>query len=347
MCGWESHEVLGLTFAFMQGKNTDKRTTASFMTDIKAFGYARMSVINYRKDGQAFSATVTVRPIFDSICSVGVDANVPILTHFATTIADFTELEDGDTAPLPRTENLFSSDGYYRQAQTTESSGRGGGSACSGSGRRRSEHDDDSDTLMTYEGSEDGAEGAKGAETARSARGMPEFDSRVQSRKVTTASIMSAQDFIKYAAHLRLSDLCRLMVTCHNPIVLTDASGGILHVSESWVALTGYTLSEVEGYTCGFLQGPDTDRERVARCMADVRALRLGQMQVINYKKDGTAFNTAVIIHPLRGAYLSSGESPPQTRTPPHPHNPCLHLPVLIPVPPFPPLQRFLITSPC
>ena len=340
--------MLGLTFAFMQGRSTDMGATAAFMKDIKAFGYARMSIINYKKSGQAFSATITVRPIFDCICSVGVDANVPVLTHFATTMSDLMQLKEGCPLPAPRTENLFSNDAdYFRRERQTrpvngittsqrsrspgrdcgfecvESSVRPGGESSmaiasgSHSDSTRVERDGNHSSRMHYDASECG-EALDGQhvtlmsyEPSTTYEGTDPSgmltDARARSKKLTTASVMSAQDFIKYATHVRLSDLCRLMVACNNAIVLTDARGAILHASAPWVALTGYTVSEAEGFTCSFLQGPATDSVQAARCMGAVRAGHMGQMEVVNYKKDGSPFKTHVIIQPMRGAYLSSG----------------------------------------
>lgn len=71
---------------------TDKSVTKAFMKDIRSVGYAHMRVYNYRKSGEVFEVDVTVYPVFDSICAVGQDAEVAVLTHFAsvmTNVKDF------------------------------------------------------------------------------------------------------------------------------------------------------------------------------------------------------------------------------------------------------------------
>lgn len=58
------------------------------MKDIKEVGYGNMRVYNYRKNGDVFEVNVTVYPVFDTICSVGPDAEIAVLTHFASVMTD-------------------------------------------------------------------------------------------------------------------------------------------------------------------------------------------------------------------------------------------------------------------
>lgn len=71
---------------------TDKGVTKSFMKDIRSVGYAHMRVYNYRKSGEVFEVDVTVYPVFDSICAVGQDAEIAVLTHFASVMSNSKEV---------------------------------------------------------------------------------------------------------------------------------------------------------------------------------------------------------------------------------------------------------------
>lgn len=84
-CGWEAHDVMGLTTAFLQGPLTDLAMTSSFMTDIQEFGYGHMRIINYRRSGEMYVCTVKVFPVFDTVRAEGPDCDVPVrplLTRF-------------------------------------------------------------------------------------------------------------------------------------------------------------------------------------------------------------------------------------------------------------------------
>lgn len=62
------------------------------MKDIRSVGYAHMRVYNYRKSGEIFEVDVTVYPVFDSICAVGQDAEIAVLTHFASVMTNSKEV---------------------------------------------------------------------------------------------------------------------------------------------------------------------------------------------------------------------------------------------------------------
>lgn len=76
----------------------------------------------------------------------------------------------------------------------------------------------------------------------------------------------------------------------------------IVYVSQGFLDLTGYSLDQVLGRNCRFLQGPGTDQSAV-----DVirRGLREGvdtSVCLLNYKADGTPFWNQFFIAPLRDA---------------------------------------------
>ncbi len=78
-----------------------------------------------------------------------------------------------------------------------------------------------------------------------------------------------------------------------NPIVAANAA---------FCALTGYQEDEIVGRNCRFLAGPDTEPWLTERIRQALRDLRPSLTEILNYKKDGTAFRNAVLIAPLFGA---------------------------------------------
>ena len=109
LCGWDTHDICGLPCKFLQGELTDKKVSASFMDDVREIGYARMNILNYRKDGSQYSATVTVFPVYDSI-SPGSPA--PILTHFAAYLSSICNVDAADSADMKTDEEVNCGDGF-------------------------------------------------------------------------------------------------------------------------------------------------------------------------------------------------------------------------------------------
>ncbi|XP_020575979.1 phototropin-2-like isoform X2 [Phalaenopsis equestris] len=74
----------------------------------------------------------------------------------------------------------------------------------------------------------------------------------------------------------------------------------IMYASAGFSSMTGYSVKEVIGRNCRFLQGPDTDKKEVAKIG---EALRTGKSycgRLLNYKKDGTSFWNLLTITPIR-----------------------------------------------
>jgi PAS domain S-box-containing protein len=85
-------------------------------------------------------------------------------------------------------------------------------------------------------------------------------------------------------------------------IVLTDpglASNPITYANRGFARLTGYTESEAAGRNCRFLQGERTAREPVERLRHAVDAGESVTVELLNYRKDGSAFWNRVTVAPL------------------------------------------------
>ncbi|KAJ9183295.1 hypothetical protein P3X46_007170 [Hevea brasiliensis] len=64
--------------------------------------------------------------------------------------------------------------------------------------------------------------------------------------------------------------------------------------------MTGYTSEEVIGRNCRFLQGPETDRQEVAKIRDAVKNGRSYCGRLVNYKKDGTSFWNLLTVTPIK-----------------------------------------------
>ena len=87
------------------------------------------------------------------------------------------------------------------------------------------------------------------------------------------------------------------------PMLITGAhrdDNPILFVNEAFSRLTGYAREEVVGRNCRFLQGPDTDPRTVQEIREKVAAGEPVEVEILNYRKDGSAFWNALVISPVR-----------------------------------------------
>ena len=75
-----------------------------------------------------------------------------------------------------------------------------------------------------------------------------------------------------------------------NPIVACNAA---------FTQLTGYSDAEILGRNCRFLRGERTEATQTAMLREAVVDKRPVMVELINYKKDGSAFRNAVMIAPI------------------------------------------------
>lgn len=87
------------------------------------------------------------------------------------------------------------------------------------------------------------------------------------------------------------------------PMVITDPAqpdNPIIFCNEAFQALTGYERREIVGRNCRFLQGPGTDRQAVARIRHAIEQGTNIEVDLLNYRKDGSTFWNALYLSPVR-----------------------------------------------
>ena len=90
--------------------------------------------------------------------------------------------------------------------------------------------------------------------------------------------------------------------TTRMPMIVTDPrqdDNPIIFANPAFLQMTGYADDEVLGRNCRFLQGPDTDPDTVAEISEAIRRRRETSVEIINYKKNGSAFWNALFISPV------------------------------------------------
>ena len=87
------------------------------------------------------------------------------------------------------------------------------------------------------------------------------------------------------------------------PMIITDPAehdNPIVFVNEAFQKLSGYARDEIVGRNCRFMQGPETDQGTVAELR---RAISQGEdidVEILNYRKDGSTFWNALYLSPVR-----------------------------------------------
>ncbi|MFB2918894.1 PAS domain S-box protein [Aerosakkonema funiforme] len=95
----------------------------------------------------------------------------------------------------------------------------------------------------------------------------------------------------------------RAIAATSTSIVIADAllpDFPIIYCNAAFVQLTGYSLGEILGQSCLFLQGRDTDLSTLAQIQQALQAKRECRVVLKNYRKDGGAFWNELTISPVR-----------------------------------------------
>jgi PAS domain S-box-containing protein len=79
----------------------------------------------------------------------------------------------------------------------------------------------------------------------------------------------------------------------------------IIECNQAFIDLTGYQREEIVGRNCRFLRGEGTEPWLTEALRAGIKAGQPVMAEILNYKKDGTAFRNALMIAPI---FDSSGE---------------------------------------
>lgn len=75
----------------------------------------------------------------------------------------------------------------------------------------------------------------------------------------------------------------------------------LVYVNAAFTEMTGYGANDVLGRNCRFLQGPDTDPATVQRIRDALARQEAVCVDILNYRRDGSAFWNQLVLSPLYG----------------------------------------------
>lgn len=97
--------------------------------------------------------------------------------------------------------------------------------------------------------------------------------------------------------------LVKALQTAQQNFVISDPAipdNPIVYASQGFLTLTGYSLEEVLGRNCRFLQGPGTDPLAVQKIRKGLEKGEDTTIVLLNYRKDGSTFWNQLFIAALR-----------------------------------------------
>lgn len=98
-------------------------------------------------------------------------------------------------------------------------------------------------------------------------------------------------------------ELKEALATLQQTFVVSDATKPdcpIMYASSGFFTMTGYSSKEIIGRNCRFLQGPETDKNEVAKIRDSTANGKSYCGRLLNYKKDGTPFWNLLTITPIK-----------------------------------------------
>ncbi len=92
--------------------------------------------------------------------------------------------------------------------------------------------------------------------------------------------------------------------TTRMPMIVTDPNqhdNPIIFANPAFLHMTGYAPEELIGRNCRLLQGPETDPSVIAEVRRAIEQRRETSVEILNYKKNGSAFWNALFVSPVFG----------------------------------------------
>nr|AML76670.1 putative LOV domain-containing protein [Anemia tomentosa] len=315
MTGYSLEEVLGRNCRFLQGRGTDRRTVLQIRDAIREEKACQVAILNYTKQGKPFWNLFHMAPVYsreDGRVVHFVGVQTPIVRPSQP--SDVETLQQGVDCccPSPRSDGHVegtlavtvdpspSSDGHVQRtlAVTVDVSARTS-NADAGANISISA----SEEVMEDENCEvQEADNEKAKLSVKSI--FCELATVCKGAGITEVRCASAA--VAFGGEkLVCSSLMLSLTKVQQSFVLANPNlpdTPIVHASDLFLQLTGYTRAEVVGRNCRFLQGPKTDSSAVEQIRESLKAGKPCTVRLLNYRKDKTPFWNLLHIAPVRNS---------------------------------------------
>nr|AML79476.1 putative LOV domain-containing protein [Polypodium amorphum] len=283
MTGYTAEEVLGRNCRFLQGPATSRQTVLEIRDAIREERPCQVSVLNYTKQGKPFWNLFHMAPVYSKedgrvVHFVGVQTPIISSSHHDCPSAM-------ECFYAPASVDVASSTSLCVHIPDVDPRKHSG------------PVDVDEDSCEVKEADKDKAMSSVNSlmsELVSKCKGVGVTETRC----TTVAAGPGGEKVIRSSLMLSLTKVQQSFVLA-NPH-LPDSP--IVHASETFLRLTGYSREEVVGRNCRFLQGPDTDRRAVQLIGELLRAEKSCTVKLLNYRKDKTPFWNLLHIAPVRSS---------------------------------------------
>lgn len=278
MSGYMAEEVLGRNCRFLQGPGTSRRTITEIRDAIREERACQVSILNYTKQGKPFWNLFHMAPIFSKE-----DGRV---VHFVGVQTPINTNSDRD--------NLASAMECF-----CISDSQNGSSLTSSIDSPKHAHSKSFDEDCCEVGETDKDKAKISVCTLLNELTSKCKGAGVTETRCTTVSAGPGRERVICSSLMLSLTKVQQSFVLANPH-LPDTP--IVHASEMFLRLTGYSREEVVGRNCRFLQGPDTDRRAVQLMGECLRAEKSCTVKLLNYRKDKTPFWNLLHIAPVRSS---------------------------------------------
>ncbi|KAK3248666.1 hypothetical protein CYMTET_41871 [Cymbomonas tetramitiformis] len=317
MTGFERADVLGKSCDFLQGPKTDKEAV-KHMREALAQGQAHTAqLVSYRKDGTPLHTLINMSPI--------IDPKTNKVTHFIGVHTDVTEavqhkadleLHNDALQHIHEGVVVMTSKEHIRFVNQSmcKLSGCPGEQLLNGNFSSLLSADTDQQVLDKMRAALEKNEQFTGELLLSQPASKGTCPVKISINPMSCNTTHATEEAMYVAT---LKDLTGRtlkseseMVMCNRAfaaatdgIIITEPNlpdHPIVYCNKNFEYLTGYTSAEILGRNCRFLQGPESDKDAVARMRNGISEQVSVSAEVINYKKDGTKFWNQVSLTPVR-----------------------------------------------